>query len=219
MLKIILQDLRQISPFNERARDLRIHNKPLWLLQRDVLSSHTQRELELPFGAPLPDFNEECIVYRDNLFFDAAYFQAFLSEARRIGKACRAAFTADFPAFREHAFPLSNSFTQVKDLYYTDLWYYPKGYEPGPEPVLVDLQSTEVGYYHVPTYMAYEQGDLVFQVPRRSFLAIDSWVHIFIADVVFGLFSRGLASKIVLKRIRFSNFLSLPRQCTRASRY
>jgi carbonic anhydrase/acetyltransferase-like protein (isoleucine patch superfamily) len=48
-----------------------------------------------------------------------------------------------------------------------------------------------VGYYHVPTYMAFEQGDLVFQVPRRSLLAIDSWVHIFIADVVFGLFARG----------------------------
>jgi acetyltransferase-like isoleucine patch superfamily enzyme len=39
--------------------------------------------------------------------------------------------------------------------------------------------------------MAFEQGDLVFQVPRRSLLAVDSWVHIFIADVVFGLFSRG----------------------------
>ncbi len=59
------------------------------------------------------------------------------------------------------------------------------------EPVVIDLQATEVGYYHVPTYMAYEQGDLVFQVPRRSLLAIDSWVHIFIADVVFGLFARG----------------------------
>jgi NDP-sugar pyrophosphorylase family protein len=39
--------------------------------------------------------------------------------------------------------------------------------------------------------MAFEQGDLVFQVPRRSLIAIDSWVHIFISDVVFGLFSRG----------------------------
>src|SRR5512136_2136917 len=59
------------------------------------------------------------------------------------------------------------------------------------EPVVIDLGATEVGYYHVPTYMAYEQGDLVFQVPRRSLLAIDSWVHVFIADVVFGLFARG----------------------------
>ena len=39
--------------------------------------------------------------------------------------------------------------------------------------------------------MADQSGDLVFQVPLRSFIAIDSWVHIFIADVVFGLFGRG----------------------------
>jgi carbonic anhydrase/acetyltransferase-like protein (isoleucine patch superfamily) len=39
--------------------------------------------------------------------------------------------------------------------------------------------------------MAGERGDLVFQVPLRSMLAIDSWVHLFIADVVFGLFGRG----------------------------
>jgi acetyltransferase-like isoleucine patch superfamily enzyme len=39
--------------------------------------------------------------------------------------------------------------------------------------------------------MAFEQGDLVFQVPRRCLVAIDSWVHIFIADVIFGLFARG----------------------------
>ena len=39
--------------------------------------------------------------------------------------------------------------------------------------------------------MAYEHGDLVFQVPHRSLIAIDSWVHIFIADVVYGLFTRG----------------------------
>ena len=59
------------------------------------------------------------------------------------------------------------------------------------EPLVIDLQSIEAGYYHVPTYMAFEQGDLVFQVPRLSLIAIDSWVHIFIADVVFGLFTRG----------------------------
>jgi carbonic anhydrase/acetyltransferase-like protein (isoleucine patch superfamily) len=59
------------------------------------------------------------------------------------------------------------------------------------DPIIIDLLSTEAGYYHVPTYMAFEQGDLTFQVPRRSLVAIDSWVHIFIADVVYGLFSRG----------------------------
>ncbi len=191
MLKIILQDPHHLRPFNERARDLRIQNKPLWLAQRDVLAPYTNREIELPHGSALPKTQEESLVYRDNLYFDSAYIQAFLAEARRRGVACRAAFSSSDPAFREHALPLSTSYTQQGDLYLADLWYYPKGPGEYCEPVAIDLKSIEAGYYHVPTYMAYEQGDLVFQVPLRSLLAIDSWVHIFIADVVFGLFSRG----------------------------
>lgn len=191
MLKIILPDPRSIPPFNERARDLRILNKPLWLAQRDVLEPYVDHELELSESAPLPQTSEACLVYRDNLYFDSAYIQAFLSEAQRKGRACRAAFNCDDPAFREHALPLSTSYTQQDDLFLADLWYYPNGPEESIEPIVIDLQAHEAGYYHVPTYMAFEQGDLVFQVPRRSLLAIDSWVHIFIADVVFGLFSRG----------------------------
>jgi carbonic anhydrase/acetyltransferase-like protein (isoleucine patch superfamily) len=57
--------------------------------------------------------------------------------------------------------------------------------------LVIDLQTREMGYYHVPTYMANESGDLVYQVPLRALIAIDSWVHIFIADMVFGLFGRG----------------------------
>jgi len=72
-----------------------------------------------------------------------------------------------------------------------DLWYYPNGPEPDAEPLVIDLQAREIGYYHVPLYMAASQGDLVYQVPLRSLIAIDSWVHIFIADTVFGLFGRG----------------------------
>jgi carbonic anhydrase/acetyltransferase-like protein (isoleucine patch superfamily) len=191
MLKIILQDPRQIAPFNERARDLRLQNKPLWLAQRDVLAPYTHRELELPPQAPLPETVEECLVYRDNLYFNDHYMQAFIEEARRRKRPCRAAFKASEPAFREHALPLSTSYTPSGDLYLAELWYYPRGVTAEAEPLVVDLQSLEAGYYHVPTYMAHEAGDLVFQVPRRSLLAIDSWVHIFITDVVFGLFTRG----------------------------
>ncbi len=191
MLKIILQDPRQIAPFNERARDLRLQNKPLWLAQRDVLAPYTHRELELPPQAPLPETVEECLVYRDNLYFNDPYMQAFIQEARRRKRPCRAAFKASEPAFREHALPLSTSYTPSGDLYLAELWYYPHGVTAESEPLVVDLQSLEAGYYHVPTYMAHEAGDLVFQVPRRSLIAIDSWVHIFITDVVFGLFTRG----------------------------
>lgn len=200
MYKIILQDDRHLLPFNERARDLRILNKPLWLSQRDVLAPFTTREIELKPFDTLPEIQGPALIYRDNLYFDSAYIEAFISEALKCDKPSRAAFTPDDPAFREHALPLSTSYTAHGDVYLADLWFFPKGIKKeqvdfnrmdGIEPLMLDLQCTEAGYYHVPTYMAFEQGDLIFQVPRRSLLAIDSWVHIFIADVVFGLFTRG----------------------------
>ncbi|MBN2148580.1 MAG: hypothetical protein JW726_14430 [Anaerolineales bacterium] len=166
-------------------------NKPLWLSQRDVLAPYIRREVEVPFGGSLPRTEEECIVYRDNLYFDEEYLSEFLIRATQMGCACRAAFRKDDPPFKEHALPLSISYTPDGDLYLADLWYYPHGPGATPTPLVIDTESIEAGYYHVPTYMAYEQGDLVFQVPMRSLLAIDTWVHIFIADVVFGLFTRG----------------------------
>ncbi len=191
MLKVILNAPHLITPFNEPARDLRIQNVPLWLHQRNILAPYTTHELELKSGQRFPLEREETIVYRDNLFFDEEYFRLFMSRARKKGKPCRAAFSADDPAFREHALPLSNSYTPAGDLYLADLWYYPKGPVADVEPLVIDLEAREMGYYHVPTYMADQSGDLTFQVPLRALIAIDSWVHIFIADVVFGLFSRG----------------------------
>ena len=191
MLKIILNAPNLIMPFCEPARDLRIQNAPLWLWQRNLLAPYVTRELELKTGMRMPAVREPTLVYRDNLFFDELYIQAFMAEALKRGRAVRAAFSADDPAFREHALPLSTSYTPAGSLYLADLWYYPKGPVVDVEPLVLDMQGREMGYYHVPTYMADESGDLLFQVPLRSMLAIDSWVHIFIADVVFGLFSRG----------------------------
>src|SRR5258706_2939586 len=191
MFKIILQDNHRISPFNERARDLRIQNNPLWLHQRNVLAPYTTREQELKAGERLPLVREETIVYRDNLFFDEQYINTFMAMARKKGRAVRAAFSVEDPAFKEHALPLSASYAPAGGLYLADLWYYPKGPVADVEPLVINLESRELGYYHVPTYMADQSGDLTFQVPLRALIAIDSWVHIFIADVVFGLFSRG----------------------------
>ena len=191
MLKVILQAPRHITPFNEAALDLRIHNKPLWLNQRDLLAPYVTREIELASGAHLPVSHEPMIVYRDNLFFDEYYITEFMRQARKRNRAVRAAFSMEDGAFREHALPLSVSYTPAGNLYYADLWYYPHGPEADVAPVVVDMQSREIGYYHVPTYMASENGDLVYQVPLRAMLAIDCWTHIFIADGVFGLFSRG----------------------------
>jgi acetyltransferase-like isoleucine patch superfamily enzyme len=191
MHKIIIQDPRYVHPFNERARDLRIQNKPLWLSQRDVLAQFTTRETVINYGDVIPEFQEPCLVHRDNLFFDKEYVEAFLKEAKNRNKACRAAFSEKDSAFIEHALPLSNSYTQAEGLYLADFWYFPNGPVEDAEPLVIDLHAREVGYYHIPGYMAFDQGDLVFQVPLRSLIAIDTWVHIFIADVVFGLFSRG----------------------------
>ncbi len=191
MFKIILQSRKKITPFNEPARDLRILNKPLWLNQRDVLAPYTDSELELPPGAPLPQVRKPCLVYRDNLYFDEGYIQAFISAAKASKRPSRAAFSIHDAAFREHILPLSSSYTPAGDVYLADLWYYPNGPETDVQPQVIDLQSKEIGYYHVPLYMAAAQGDLVYQVPLRSMIAIDSWVHIFIADTVFGLFGRG----------------------------
>ena len=191
MLKVNLNAPHPISPFNEPARDLRIQNTPLWLHQRSVLVPYMTREIELNAEQRLPSTREETIVYRDNLFFDEQYINAFIKTAQKEGRAVRAAFSADDPAFKEHALPLSTSYTPAGGYYLADLWYYPKGPVADVKPLVIELQTHEMGYYHIPTYMADQAGNLVFQVPLRSLIAIDSWVHIFIADVVYGLFSRG----------------------------
>lgn len=191
MLKVILNAPSPITPFNESARDLRIQNQPLWLHQRNVLAPYTTRELELKPGQRLPLDREETLVYRDNLFFDEEYIRAFLGAARKKGRAVRAAFSAEDPAFKEHALPLSTSYSPAGGVFLADLWYYPNGPVVDVDPLEIALEAREIGYYHVPTYMADQSGDLTFQVPLRGLLAIDSWVHVFIADVVFGLFARG----------------------------
>ena len=191
MLKVVLHAQNPITPFCEPARELRIQNEPLWLRQRNLLAPYVTRELELKPGERLQPVREQAVVYRDNLFFDKYYIDAFMQQAIRLNKPVRAAFRSDDPAFREHALPLSTSYTPAGSLYLADLWYYPNGPVAGVEPLVIDTQPREIGYYHVPTYMGDKSGDLVFQVPLRAMMAIDSWVHVFIADVVFGLFARG----------------------------
>ena len=191
MLKIILHAQDQIMPFCEPARELRIQNTPLWLHQRNLLAPYATREMELKQGERLQPVHEPTLVYRDNLFFDEFYIQAFMEEAMKKNRPVRAAFRADDPAFHEHALPLSTSYTPAGSLYLADLWYYPNGPVAGVDPLVIDMQAREIGYYHVPTYMGDQSGDLVFQIPLRAIIAIDSWVHVFIADMVFSQFARG----------------------------
>jgi acetyltransferase-like isoleucine patch superfamily enzyme len=191
MLKVILHADNPIMPFCEPARELRIQNNPLWLHQRNVLAPYTTREMELKKDERLQPVREETFIYRDNLFFDEDYIKTFMAKAQKYKRPVRAAFRADDPAFKEHALPLSTSYTPAGSVYLADLWYYPNGPVAGVEPLVIDSEAKEIGFYHVPTYMGDRSGDLVFQVPLRALIAIDSWVHVFIADMVFSQFARG----------------------------
>ncbi len=211
MIRISIRDPRYIYPFNDYARDLRILNKPLWLHHSDVLAPYVEGErqsdsFEKIFTEEFFKFESDrsCIVYRDNLFFDEYFLKEFMEKARARNRACRAAFSPADLSFREHALPLSTSYQPAGGLYLADLWYFPEGPVRGSvEPLIINLEAQEIGYYHVPTYMATQQGDLTFQVPMKAFIAIDSWVHIFIADMVFGLFARGARFERQLNEVGF----------------
>lgn len=197
MRRLILQETRHIHPFNEPARDLRVHNKPLWLWQRDILSPYTTEEREYPdwnfAQGAVGEEQVETLVYRNNLFFNERLIEEFITRARAGRKPVRLAFNVNDPAIAEHVLPLSHSFFRQDDLALADLWYLPQGVMQSvvAKPLVIDTESRERGYYHIPPYMATETGDLVYQLPRKSFVALDSWVHIFIIDVLFGSFARG----------------------------
>ena len=70
MRKFIIQDKRDIAPFNEPARELRILNKPLWLAQRDALAAYCETEVPVDSLSGVPGDTDEMIVHRDNLYFD-----------------------------------------------------------------------------------------------------------------------------------------------------
>lgn len=199
MKKIIIRDRTPIDPFNEPARDLRIMNKPLWLYQRDVLSPYCLEEIECDSwdeiqSLPFHFLEGEVLVYRDNLFFDEFLFADFITAARKSGRAARIAFSPDDIAITTHALMLQEGIRLVDNLLVADLFYYPDGSQVGkvePQPIVVDTQAKEMGYYHVPTYMANEKGDLGFYVPLKAFLSIENWVHLFMANVPFGIFAHG----------------------------
>jgi len=201
MRKVIIRDRRKIPPFNEPARDLRILNKPLWLHQRDVLARYCTVEIEVESLNQVPSDPLETLVYRDSLFFDQPFIDAFISKARALGKACRVAFSLDDKAITTHALPLQSGIYQEGDVYVAPMWYFPRGLEERVRPLVIDTEAREIGYYHVPTYMARETGDLVFWVPMRAFLSIENWVHVFMANSPFGIFAEGARMERALDKL------------------
>jgi acetyltransferase-like isoleucine patch superfamily enzyme len=191
MRKIILRDKRKIFPFNEPARDLRVLNKPLWLYHRDVLAPYTTEEEDVDSLAKVKPQRIETLVYRDNLFFDQHFLDEFIQRARSLGKACRVAFALDDPAINTHAIYLQQGIRPEGGVYVADMWYFPYGIEPTVRPLVIDTESREAGYYHVPTHMSDEQGDLTYHLPTKSFCSIEHWIHTLTANIFFGVFSEG----------------------------
>ncbi len=213
MRKFIIEDDHLIFPFNEPARDLSILNKPLKIHHADILDEAlgpTPAELPLSAVEELAAHGPgtgEMVVYRDNLYFDREFFEAFYTQARASGLPCRAALPAADAAWMKYAVPLSRlKPVRMGDgarVYPLDLWYFPDGYA-APEgwhliPIFSDFK--EKGYYNVPDSMANLRPnleghsarglDLTHLLTERSCLSIDSWVHIYFANVILGVFSRG----------------------------
>jgi UDP-N-acetylglucosamine diphosphorylase / glucose-1-phosphate thymidylyltransferase / UDP-N-acetylgalactosamine diphosphorylase / glucosamine-1-phosphate N-acetyltransferase / galactosamine-1-phosphate N-acetyltransferase len=195
--RIILQEQSHIHPFNEPARDLRVRNVPLWLWQRDLLTPHQSEEREYPgledARLALGEDERETLVHRDNMFFDRPFIEEFLQQARSMGRPAQAALKATDPAVVRHITPLTEMLRTQGDSIVADLWYLPRGLADLDlaEPLVLDPLSREVGYYHVPPYMAAVTGDLIFHLPRKALVSLESWVHIFVVDILFGVFSRG----------------------------
>jgi carbonic anhydrase/acetyltransferase-like protein (isoleucine patch superfamily) len=213
--KFVIEDKHLITPFNEPASELSILNKPLKIHHADIIQDvcgATTAELPLAAIEDLAlrtDRDDEVIVYRDNLYFDREFFSEFYEQARSSRLPSRAALPADDAAWIKYAIPLSR-LEPVRDmngkaLYYPlDLWYFPEGYVETHKwravPVFSDCK--EIGYYNIPDSMTNlrsggDKGeisrdlDLTHILTERSCLSIDSWVHIYFANVILGVFSRG----------------------------
>jgi acetyltransferase-like isoleucine patch superfamily enzyme len=192
MKRIIVRDPTPIPPFGEPARELRILNKPLWLLQRDILGRHSKGSLEYDTLDEVPsESDDEMLVCKDNLFFNTELLDAFVEKARATGHAAQIAFSSGDRAITTHALPLQSGIRRHHrdDAYVADLYYFPAGKRQTPEPVIVETEAYEMGYYHIPRYMAPNQGELVFQVPNRVFLSIENWVHVYLANTPLGVFN------------------------------
>ncbi|MEA3377201.1 MAG: multidrug transporter [Chloroflexota bacterium] len=194
--KVILRDRQRIFPFNEPARDLRVLNKKLYVYQSDVLDEvlspgYVTEVREVDSLAELDSKRIETIAFRDNLFFDRPFLSEFIERARASGEACQVALSADDPAIAEHALPLQRGIRRDADVLVADLWYFPRGVESNSRPLVMDTDSHEMGYYHVPTHMSNAMGDLVYQVPTKAFCSIEHWVHTITANVIFGVYAEG----------------------------
>jgi UDP-N-acetylglucosamine diphosphorylase / glucose-1-phosphate thymidylyltransferase / UDP-N-acetylgalactosamine diphosphorylase / glucosamine-1-phosphate N-acetyltransferase / galactosamine-1-phosphate N-acetyltransferase len=230
MKRVTIKDSTIIPPFGEPARELRILNKPLWLLQRDILKTYCKGGIELDsidqLDAAVPIDSEELLVVRDNLFFNEELIAAFISAARTFGRPCQIAFLATNrsqnqegdAAIERHALQLQSGIVRrdnvayhkdgdeyTGDVYVGHLYYYPSNQRGDPTPLVINTLANWMGYYHIPSYMV-QKGDLTYWVPIRAFLSIENWIHVFFANTPFGVFSWGRKQEALMDGGRVRNF-------------
>jgi carbonic anhydrase/acetyltransferase-like protein (isoleucine patch superfamily) len=200
MYRYVLEDTRHVLPFNEPASQLTIGVEPLKIHHENLFARmFAQSDLGNTFQHKdqLREIGPgEAVAYRDSLWFDEEFFRYFLDQAMPTRRACRAAIPADDKAFRTYTIPLTTSLEQGIDangspIVLVDLWYFPDGYSEDVLPIVIPSGAKEKGFYSVPDFMAQNRGDLTHYLPARAVLSIESWVHVYYAGVIFGVFTRG----------------------------
>jgi carbonic anhydrase/acetyltransferase-like protein (isoleucine patch superfamily) len=203
MQRYIFEETRYIPPFNQPASLLSIGASPLKTHQEDVIADYFGRSVPIAETYPitaktraLPSVRGPAIAYSDNLWFDREFLEAFMkaARARTGGRPCRAAIRTDDPAYRTYTLPLARNFERLhidgRELALIDLWYVPGAFTDPVEIVVIESDAAEIGFYSVPDFMTMEQGALTHYAPMRSVMSIESWVHIYFASIIFGLFAR-----------------------------
>jgi len=221
MERITIRDRTLIPPFSEPARELRILNKPLWLLQRDLLKNYCKGSIEInsidELNKSVVADSEELLIHRDNLYFNAALIDEFISRARATGRPCQIAFTLADRSIERHAMQLCSGIVRRDEVAYihngqeqrgsvrvAELYYFPAGRRETPVPLVIETESHEMGYYRIPSYMAHK-GELTYQIPIRAFLSLESWLHVLMANVIMGVFSMAAAQDKKMSQARLAN--------------
>ncbi len=185
MRSVIIRHPRHIEPFNEPASALSVLNRPLGEWQREQMAPYCNGEIVV---GSLDEIRAtgELLVVSDNLWFDAPFLRDFVTEARRRGRPVRAAFRASDPAFLQQELgQITRSYERHGELYFTDLWYLPDGPAAQFEPVILASDAQEMVYFQAPPPV----GSLTWWVPQRAVCPVDTWVHLFFANIVFGVFT------------------------------
>jgi hypothetical protein len=201
MKRYILEDHNPVPPFNQRAAELTIGTTTLNFYHETLMKSYFERKgYTLELAPPLEDrmqvflIREPAIAYRDSLWFDEEFLDYFITEAEKTGRACRAAVPADDKCYQAYTFKLAHnleeSYTADETPIYTlDLWYLPRGFTPDITTIVIPSDSKEKGFYTVPDFMATNEGDLTHHLPERAVLFIETWFHVYIAAIIFGVFT------------------------------